>query len=200
MPTQDHFFAQLHCHVETPCENVASVESQLHYTPDGDLSMSYVLKGRVDLLRVPAPVPPRRKDGLWHRTCFEAFIAVKGTASYYEFNFSPSSEWAAYAFRSYRNRAALMDGELDPGITLGITRDQLELHAVVRLKRLPGIAPGAALRVGLAAVVEERDGRLSYWALKHPVGRPDFHHPDGFVLELQRPVDAAGDPAYNPTR
>jgi hypothetical protein len=40
------------------------------------------------------------------------------------------------------------------------------------------------LRVGLSAVIEANDGTLSYWALKHPAAKPDFHHPDSFVLEL----------------
>ena len=35
--------------------------------------------------------------------------------------------------------------------------------------------------------IEEASGRISYWALKHPPGRPDFHHPDGFALELPPP-------------
>jgi hypothetical protein len=40
------------------------------------------------------------------------------------------------------------------------------------------------LRLALAAVSEAAGGRLTYWALQHPPGEPDFHHPDGFVLEL----------------
>jgi len=42
--------------------------------------------------------------------------------------------------------------------------------------------------VALCVVIEERNGALSgafsYWALRHPLQRPDFHHPDGFALEL----------------
>ena len=43
-------------------------------------------------------------------------------------------------------------------------------------------------RLGLTAVVEETGGRISYWALAHPAGRPDFHRADCFVLELPAPV------------
>jgi hypothetical protein len=43
------------------------------------------------------------------------------------------------------------------------------------------------LQLALSAVVEDEQGLLSYWALKHPPGRPDFHHPDAFALELERP-------------
>jgi len=43
---------------------------------------------------------------------------------------------------------------------------------------------GLDLKLALSAVVEDDSGRLAYWALKHAPGKPDFHHPDGFVLEL----------------
>jgi hypothetical protein len=33
-------------------------------------------------------------------------------------------------------------------------------------------------------VIEEVDGGLSYWALAHPPGKPDFHDPNCFALEL----------------
>jgi hypothetical protein len=33
-------------------------------------------------------------------------------------------------------------------------------------------------------VIEETNGRKSYWALAHPPGKPDFHHSDCFALGL----------------
>jgi hypothetical protein len=48
------------------------------------------------------------------------------------------------------------------------------------------------LRLGLSAVIEDDNGSLSYWALKHPSGKPDFHHPDAFALE----IDVVNDPAH----
>ena len=36
----------------------------------------------------------------------------------------------------------------------------------------------------MSAVLEAENGTLSHWALKHASGKADFHHPDGFVLEL----------------
>jgi hypothetical protein len=48
------------------------------------------------------------------------------------------------------------------------------------------------LRLGLAAVIEDKTGIFSYWALRHPSAKPDFHHPDSLVLELPAPAtDAA---------
>ena len=40
------------------------------------------------------------------------------------------------------------------------------------------------LRLGLAAVIEDKARVLSYWALKHPAEKPDFHHAGSFVVEL----------------
>jgi hypothetical protein len=39
-------------------------------------------------------------------------------------------------------------------------------------------------RLGLSAIIEEASGRRSYWALAHPPGKPDFHHPDSFALRV----------------
>jgi hypothetical protein len=44
--------------------------------------------------------------------------------------------------------------------------------------------PHGAKRLGLSAVIEAVDGAMSYWALAHPSAKPDFHHPDSFVLDL----------------
>ena len=48
----------------------------------------------------------------------------------------------------------------------------------------PAIPTEAALQVAITSVIEERSGRLSYWALAHPGPEPDFHRRDGFLLRL----------------
>jgi len=99
---------------------------------------------------------------------------------YREFNFSPSGEWAVYAFSCYRD-AEELEIELAPGVVVRRTMNRLELDVVISRDFLP---PGRSLRVGLSAVVEDDDGELSYWALQHLPGKPDFHHPDTFALQL----------------
>jgi hypothetical protein len=49
---------------------------------------------------------------------------------------------------------------------------------------LCGQVPAVALRLGLTAVVEDHSGRMSYWALRHPAEKPDFHDAGGFVARL----------------
>ena len=45
--------------------------------------------------------------------------------------------------------------------------------------------PNVPLLASISAVIEESDGSKSYWALAHPdEEKPDFHHPDCFVLHL----------------
>jgi hypothetical protein len=58
----------------------------------------------------------------------------------------------------------------------------LELDAQIDRGLLP---QGRRLRLVLSAVLEDTDGVLSYWALQHPPGRPDFHHPDAFAVQLE---------------
>jgi len=153
---------------------------------DGTLAIAYALEGDLDRVRVPPSARPRIADHLWRHTCCEAFLRLEGLAAYHEFNFAPSGEWAAYAFQRYRDSAPwLLDEALDPQVTVRATPGKLELAAVIRLPLLKPAHAGEKLTLGLSAVVEEHDGGLSYWALRHPPGKPDFHHPDAFALELE---------------
>jgi hypothetical protein len=150
----------------------AGVERQ-----EGGLSLKFVLRGDLERLRIPAPQPPRSVRGLWQHTCCEIFVAANDAPAYHEFNLSPSGEWAAHAFARYREGAMLSAPELDPRIAVRRGPGKLELDALITVV-------GERFLVGLAAVVEAADGSLSYWALRHPPGPPDFHHRDAFALEL----------------
>jgi hypothetical protein len=58
------------------------------------------------------------------------------------------------------------------------------LQASLELDQLRSRPLDAGWRLGLSALIEETSGRKSYWALAHPPGKADFHHPDCFVHEL----------------
>ena len=66
------------------------------------LRIRFRIEGATARLRLPLPVSARRTDGLWQHTCFEAFLQADANDSYYEFNFAPSGEWAAYRFGGRR--------------------------------------------------------------------------------------------------
>ena len=165
-----------------------SVTARLARTVAGELKITYGLEGDVERLRIPALTSPRAGEKLWQHTCFEIFIARR-MPTYHELNFSPSREWAAYAFSQYRNGAPLADDSLDPQIAVRTRADGLELEAAAHLQRLSPQLVGGKLLLGLSAVIEDAEGQLSYWALRHPSGKPDFHHPDAFALELDEVRD-----------
>jgi len=146
----------------------------------------YALRGDLTHVRVTGVHGAQRAEGLWRHTCFEAFVASPDGPGYYEFNFSPSLGWAAYRFEDYRAGMSAPSLTRAPELQVRRTSAELDLTATVHLSGLTPLAGAAALRLALAAVVEEDDGRLSYWALRHPSGNPDFHHPEGFALELSR--------------
>jgi hypothetical protein len=144
----------------------------------------YVLRAEFSRVRIPPPKSAERADGLWQHTCFEAFIKAPAAASYYEFNFSPSRQWAVYRFNAYREGMSSVDLGASPAISVRRFDDRLELDASLRVDELIALQGASHLRVALSAVIEGESGRLSYWALRHAPGKADFHHPDGFALEL----------------
>ena len=166
--------AALERHPAVPCAALRGIRVSIERKSES-LEVAFVLEGEVERLRIPAPRPPRAAERLWQHTCCEVFIARNGAPGYRELNLSPSGEWAAYEFTRYREGAAL---EIpDPGIAVKRTAGRFELTAHIQDCR-----PTA--RIGLCAVIEDEQGALSYWALRHAPGKPDFHHPHAFALEL----------------
>jgi hypothetical protein len=163
---------------------VAGVIVRIARTKEAMLNVSYDIRARLECIRVPAQAPVRIAQHLWHHTCCELFMRVEGAAGYHELNFSPSGEWAAYALEGYREGRMLADESLDPRIRRCQGVGMIELSATIDLARLSASYPGAPLALGVAAVIEARDGSCSHWALAHPAEKPDFHHPDAFVVKL----------------
>ena len=188
-------------HRDTPGTGVHRLEAGAGWADPGSLRLRYALEADPGRVCLPPPLQGAgRADRLWRHTCFEAFIGHADSPGYLELNFSPSGEWAAYRFESYRQGMAQAQLPQPPRLTVRGGEGRLELEAEVDLgMELPrlhpaAIGPGTAngtLRIALSTVVEDRDGGLSYWALRHPAGRPDFHHPDGFTLELAFPWNPA---------
>jgi hypothetical protein len=183
----------LKCHPSTRPEAVRAIQVLVRRSASAELHMTFRLDGDISRIRVPSPGLPRMATQLWQHTCFEAFIAVEGQSAYHEFNFAPSGEWAVYGFSGYRNGGPLADEMMRPHIAVRSTGDRLELDTVVRLDVLSAIHAHAPLRIGLSAVIEACDG-LSYWALRNPAEKADFHHANGFTLLLEPPSGRSRQP------
>ncbi len=177
------YAATLTPHPEASSQAVHSLEVGVSSHPEDarTLVFTYTLTGDRSQIKIPSPQPAAKVDGLWRHTCFEAFLSGKGDSAYWEFNFSPSREWACYHFSSYRHSSPLEEGEPTPQITTWNMAHGVKVEASVHLPQSLITQP---LRIALSAVIEEQNGILSYWALHHPPGKPDFHHPDAFALEI----------------
>ena len=166
-------------HPNTPMARIQEIDVAV-WQGDGRWHFRYLVEGRSDLI-LPDAAPPHRADGLWRTTCFEAFVGLNAGA-YLEFNFSPSFQWAAYRFDAPRQGMRAEEAEVEVWLDAG--EDWLGVEAAVQCKALQ---PG--LPLGLSAVIEEADGRKSYWALKHPAGEPDFHDRSCFTALLPNIAD-----------
>jgi hypothetical protein len=198
MAKTDPSFDSLLAHPEVPAKGVRRVAAGAEVVGPDSLRFRYVLEADPLLVRIPPPVAdPDRTDKLWAHTCFEAFVGLPDPDSpqYVELNFSPSGEWAAYRFDSYRQGMA-PTLQAAPRLAVRRGQERLELQAEVQLSsslppaasRGPETVGDRRLRIALSTVVEDREGRLSYWALRHAPGRPDFHHPDSFSLAIEPPA------------
>ncbi|MEZ6023518.1 MAG: DUF1343 domain-containing protein [Hyphomonadaceae bacterium] len=151
-------------HPDTPCPALERLTATVEGRPDGVLGVRYIMIGDLGALAMPAPASAARTDGLWQHTCFEAFVRRPRAEGYLEFNFAPSTQWAAYQCAAYRSGMAELDVAA-PHIAGAPRRDGFELNVSFAL---PDDGPW---HVALSAVIELKDGAKSYWALKHPPQR-----------------------------
>lgn len=173
---------ELSCHPDTPTAKILGVSVQINAN-DRECWLEFYVRyeGKIAL---PAMGEPRRADGLWKRTCFEVFLKSMGDGPYVEFNLSPSFEWAAYSFDSYRSGMRELALEFAPEISITPdTPGHFWLAAELDISAI-GVRKAA---MNLTAVIEDDEGGKSYWALAHAPGAPDFHNPDCFVARLPAP-------------
>lgn len=172
---------RLHPHPSTPHPALHELTVDIDWA--SSLTLHYCLRGAVDALRIPGSAAAERTDGLWRHTCCELFVATPAVSGYLEFNFSPGGPWAAYCFDSYRSGMRPLDLEA-PRIETQVAPTRADIRVELRLPMV--LAGIAELRCALTAVIEERSGARSFWALAHPTAQPDFHHADGFTLHLSQ--------------
>jgi hypothetical protein len=156
------------------------VLADLDWAPDGRYALRFVVSGEHANLRLPQRAAPSRREELWRHTCGELFVRSAAAAAYCELNFSPSGAWAAYTFDGYR--AGMRPAPLHhaPAIDVQTSDGAWRLLVSGNLPAVTHDWAKDALQFACTMVIETADGALSYWALRHPPGVPDFHHGDGF--------------------
>jgi hypothetical protein len=161
---------------------VSRVVARVERAARAKVVFEYRLSGDLSRLAIPHRWRSQRTERLWEHTCFEAFIAPKAGSRYFELNFSPSTQWAAYEFDGYRQGMRPLTLGAAPSIAVAATPDELRVTGSVDFGALPD-APWP-WRIGLSAVVEDRTGERAYFALQHPRESPDFHDAAGFAVLL----------------
>lgn len=135
---------------------------------------------------MPDLFSPGRANDLWKTTCFELFLQPAESPGYLEFNFSPSTRWSAYAFDGHRQGRRDFPLTVEPIIEREPALEPDEANVIYALNAEVDLSdiPNVPHLMGVCAVIEETDGTISYWALAHPPGKPDFHDPACFALVL----------------
>src|SRR5690606_14757641 len=113
------------------------------------LILSYTLNDSNGVIW-PKKKHSERAFELWKTTCFEFFTKDEHSEKYYEFNFSPSSQWDAYLFESYRSPSPpkrAKDCQVD---FLKIENPSLQ----VKIK----LPISATLLANASAVIEDQNG------------------------------------------
>jgi hypothetical protein len=183
----------LACHPSSPSLAVRGITVGARIGGAGKLAATFTLDADMERVLLPRARTPARADELWRHTCFEVFVALPDSDAYCELNFSPSGEWAMYGFVGYRRGMTAIDVTRPPRVAVRPTGRGLLLETITYVDELPMPRPDSPLRVGVSAVIEERDGRMSWWALTHPAAKPDFHHRLGFVLQVGVPAQGEDD-------
>jgi hypothetical protein len=167
---------RLVAHPDQPPRAVRSVS--VHVVEGAELTLTYAVEPATSLV-VPAHGRVRA-DRLWRSTCFELFVKPPGTAAYREFNFAPRAAWNAYSFSAWREGMQQLSLPCAPELAVRQDPTRYELEVALDPELL---GRGPAL-VSLTTIVEEADGTMSYWALAHAPGEPDFHQPACFAAAL----------------
>jgi hypothetical protein len=169
----------LQCHPVVPQHRLTQVRAGIARHKDL-LALRYEIIGDLQVINIPASTPSLRRDELWLHTCAELFITTEESAKYVEYNFSPSSQWAAYSFSDYRQGMELLPTE-SPEVVRLEEQSRLLITAAIRTSDQ---YRGVAIRAGLSMVIENNDGACSYWALRHDLSRPDFHRRENWLCSL----------------
>ncbi len=163
-----------------PAPAVHSFEASLERSREGALQLAFDLRADPAQLRWPGPRTTTFRDGLWRHTCMELFAAPVGN-TYREFNFSPSGEYAIYNFSGYRAGMHPVTPPVAPHIH--VAADEAGWAVEIRVPEGLLICPdGTVQLMGIAAVLEDAQGSLSFWAAQHAPEKPDFHHRAGLVI------------------
>src|SRR3979411_2974518 len=117
----------LKVHPDSLCSAVTHIEVEIMRPCAGSLVLSYLATGSIGDVE------------LWRHTCFEAFVRSSPGPDYYEFNFAPSTQWAAYRFNSYRSGIRVATEISAPRIEVQSSRPCHKLQASLEMDQMSSL-------------------------------------------------------------
>lgn len=167
-------------------DNLFSISGALQWAGD-ILTAKYIVTGPMQNIRGLSPrgQTTERADGLWKTTCFEWFLKPHSGEAYWEANFSPTGAWNIYLLDGYRKNLLSEERVSNLPLTTEMLSTEWHLNAQIDFSKI-AFPAGTNFKAHLSAVIETVDDQKSYWSLKHTQKQPDFHHPDHFILDLQK--------------
>jgi hypothetical protein len=150
---------------------------------DDILSIEYQLFGDLNAISIAPPAStPSRQFHLWEATCFEFFIGIPGDANYWEFNLSPSGNWAVFALNDYRQ--GLRDELAFASLPFKVDRYPNYITLSIEFDLSELILAEQDLEMSVTTVIKSSQDELSYWAINHRGKEADFHLRDSFSIKL----------------
>ncbi len=146
------------------------VEGQFQETPE-----TLIFKwspSSTDKLVLPPHSEQNRVIGLWESTCFEVFLKNIKNGHYLEFNFSPSTDWNAFTFETYRSELKEL-----PFSAPSMNFDGKSFEVILLKSQIPDEFNEPGHRAHwMTSVLKFEDGSIHYLAPSHPEDAPDFHN------------------------
>lgn len=163
------------------------------------LSIAYHVTGEaineINLLSEPLTQSERAHD-LWKNTCFEWFLKTNTASSsrYWEFNAAPTGAWNFYELASYRaplrESPFLSHPKFQSQFTPGDSSSNSSRYSFLFQGELNPLLMESSpkdsmvFQLAITSVIKWKSDAVSYYSLRHPKEKPDFHSPEGFVLSL----------------
>lgn len=142
--------------------------------------LAFEVFGDIPALDLPDMHRVKPGEDLWQNSCFELFVA-QSNHSYREFNFAPDGRYAAMDFSGYRQKRGVLRQELVAKAESWRSDKRYRLD----VELAEAARPDMPTHAGLSAIVQDKAGHTSWWALQHAPGEPDFHHPSAFHIPLK---------------
>ena len=147
----------------------------------GELQVLFALQAPDHAVLRPAGAGQlQRRDGLWHNTCFEAFVGAPGQEGYWEINLSPNGDWNVYALSAYRQNLTPV-AEIS-ALPYSLRADEGQLQIGFQLDFGQLLNPSEPIELSLTAVLHHPEHGMSFWAWQHGAAEADFHHRASFQL------------------